>query len=47
MVTGRKQHTDKEPGTQARFIEYDTPKYSSSDRDWRAYNTAFLRAWNR
>jgi spermidine synthase len=30
-----------------RFIEYDTPRYSSSERDWRAYNIAFLRAWNR
>ncbi len=30
-----------------RYIEYDTPRYSSSERDWRAYNVAFLRAWNR
>ena len=30
-----------------RYIEYDTPRYSSSERDWRAYNIAFLRGWNR
>ena len=30
-----------------RYIEYDTPRYSSSERDWRAYNIAYFRAWNR
>jgi hypothetical protein len=30
-----------------RYIEYDTPRYSSSERDWQAYNIAFFRAWNR
>ena len=30
-----------------RFIEYATPRYSSSERDWRTYNVAFLKAWNR
>lgn len=30
-----------------RFIEYATPKYASSERDWRSYNLAFLKAWNR
>jgi spermidine synthase len=28
-----------------RFIEYDTPRYSSSERDWRGYNIAFFRGW--
>lgn len=32
---------------QNRYIEYDTPRYSSSDRDWHTYNIAFFRAWNR
>jgi spermidine synthase len=30
-----------------RYIEYDTPRYSSSERDWQAYNMAFFHAWNR
>jgi spermidine synthase len=30
-----------------RYIEYDTPRYSSSSRDWRAFNIAFLGSWNR
>jgi hypothetical protein len=29
------------------YIEYDTPRYSSSERDRQAHNIAFLRAWNR
>ena len=30
-----------------RYIEYDTPRYSSSERDWHTYNIAFFRSWNR
>ena len=29
-----------------RHIEYATPRYSSAERDWRAYNLAFLKHWN-
>ena len=30
-----------------RYIEYATPKYASSERDWRAYNIPYLASWNR
>jgi len=29
-----------------RHIEYATPRYASSELDWRAYNLAVLRSWN-
>jgi spermidine synthase len=29
-----------------RHIEYATPKYSSSQRDWFSYNIAFLKQWD-
>ena len=29
-----------------RYIEYATPKYSSAERDWRAYNIEYFRRWN-
>ncbi len=32
---------------QNRHIEYATPKYSSSERDWAKYNVEFLKQWER
>jgi spermidine synthase len=32
---------------QNRHIAYATPKYSSSERDWAAYNVEFLKQWDR
>jgi spermidine synthase len=32
---------------QNRHLEYATPKYSSSERDWAAYNVEFLKQWDR
>jgi hypothetical protein len=32
---------------QNRHLEYATPKYSSSERDWAAYNIEFLKEWDR
>ena len=29
-----------------RHIEYATPKYSSSERDWASYNVEFLKQWD-
>lgn len=30
-----------------RIIEYATPRYASSERDWHSYNVAFLKRWDR
>lgn len=32
---------------QNRHIEYATPRYSSSERDWAKYNVEFLKQWER
>ena len=32
---------------QNRHIEYATPKYSSSERDWAKFNVEFLKHWER
>jgi spermidine synthase len=32
---------------QNRHLEYATPKYSSSERDWAKYNAEFLKQWER
>jgi hypothetical protein len=32
---------------QNRHLEYATPKYSSSERDWAKYNLEFLKQWEK